>query len=217
MTDAAPTSQGLPRRRVRQATLVTYALTEQDVYELAERGRLFAVLDAADAPGVFELLADEEVVTEELFASDADPALSFSAPYLTPLDEQVLARLRETVWSDEWGLLIETDIPLAVLQRHLRRFLLVDHPSGKTVYFRMYDPRVLRRFLPICTGWELAEIFGRIEAYITREDDDSFTRHAIAATPTQGVGVKTDSADFPTGAAPRLVLRDEHLKAFSAE
>lgn len=37
---------------------------------------------------------------------------------------------------------------------------MVYMPSGEPMYFRFYDPRVLRAFLPACGGAELSELFG---------------------------------------------------------
>jgi hypothetical protein len=200
----------------RPARLASYALSEEDVYRLAERGRLHAVLDAADAPEVLEVIVADGVTTIELFSPDADPLLGFMAPYLVPLDEVLLARLRETVWRSEWGLLIEAEVPSAVLKQHLRRFLLVEHPDGKTVYFRMYDPRVLRRFLPNCTGAELAALFGSITAYIVPDGiaGARFTRYALEAGDFDGLASNSAVSRSADQLAPRFTLRAAHLGGF---
>ena len=51
------------------------------------------------------------------------------------------------------------------LKRHLRQFLMVER-GGKRVYFRYYDPRVLRVYLPTCNAEELALLFGPVEAFL---------------------------------------------------
>ena len=38
--------------------------------------------------------------------------------------------------------------------------------TSKPLYFRWYDPRVLREYLPTCNAEELRTIFGSIDAFI---------------------------------------------------
>jgi len=196
-------------------SLATYVLSEDDVFDAAERERLYAVLDSADAPEVHEFLVADDVTVQPLYSPGADPTLELVAPYVVPINEELLSRLRADVWRDEWGLLVDTRIPLTTLVRHLRRLLLVDHPSGQTMLFRMYDPRVLRRFLPRCDADELAHVFGPVDAYILPNDSgDGFTRYA-AVEPSQ-VPARRRRADLHHDPQhrPRLQLRPEHLAAF---
>ena len=52
--------------------------------------------------------------------------------------------------------------PLEGLRRHFRDLLMMKLPDQKQVYFRFYDPRVLRLFLPTCTAQEIGLIFGPV-------------------------------------------------------
>ncbi len=38
------------------------------------------------------------------------------------------------------------------LRKHFRTFLMVKSPEGDRLYFRYYDPRVLRVYLPTCNA-----------------------------------------------------------------
>jgi hypothetical protein len=50
--------------------------------------------------------------------------------------------------------------------------LLVERErDGKLLYFRFYDPRVLRRFLPTCDAEQLRQLFGPIDAFVMEGDD----------------------------------------------
>jgi len=42
----------------------------------------------------------------------------------------------------------------------------VQDAKGKDMYFRFYDPRVLRVFLPTCTPEELSDFFGPIAGFL---------------------------------------------------
>ena len=51
------------------------------------------------------------------------------------------------------------------VRKHLRHFLMVTTEDGREVYFRFYDPRVLRVFLPTCTPDEVKQFFGPIRSF----------------------------------------------------
>ncbi|HYN40273.1 MAG TPA: DUF4123 domain-containing protein, partial [Thermoanaerobaculia bacterium] len=51
-----------------------------------------------------------------------------------------------------------------VLRKHLRRQLIAQDGNGKRMYFRFYDPRVLRTYLRTATPPERAELFGPAES-----------------------------------------------------
>ena len=44
--------------------------------------------------------------------------------------------------------------------------------SGHPMFFRFYDPRVLRTYLPTCTVAELRLIFGPVEAFLLEGEED---------------------------------------------
>jgi len=48
---------------------------------------------------------------------------------------------------------------------------MVHDEAGKPLYFRFYDPRVLRTYLPTCNASELAQIFGPVECYVQEGED----------------------------------------------
>lgn len=52
------------------------------------------------------------------------------------------------------------------VRKHFCRFLLVQLENGKEVFFRFYDPRVLREFLPTTNSAELATFFGPVAEWI---------------------------------------------------
>ena len=70
-----------------------------------------------------------------------------------------------------------SETPLAALWRHLRAQVMVYGPNLDPMYFRYYDPRVLRSFLPTCTPRQLAEFFGPVGFFIA-EDEEPVRAHA---------------------------------------
>lgn len=55
---------------------------------------------------------------------------------------------------------------METLRRHFRRLLHVRSEDGEKLYFRYYDPRVLRLYLPSCTSVELKEVFGPVGRFV---------------------------------------------------
>jgi hypothetical protein len=52
------------------------------------------------------------------------------------------------------------------IRHHFRKFLMVQIENGQEVYFRFYDPRVLREFLPTPIDQELQVFFGPVEQFL---------------------------------------------------
>jgi len=55
---------------------------------------------------------------------------------------------------------------LAEVLKHFRHFLMVKLADGRDAYFRFYDPRVLRAYLPSCNPAEAARFFGPVRCYL---------------------------------------------------
>jgi hypothetical protein len=42
---------------------------------------------------------------------------------------------------------------------------MVHDPDGRRLYFRYYDPRVFRVYLPTCNAEEMEQVFGPVLSY----------------------------------------------------
>ena len=95
------------------------------------------------------------------------------APYLARLEPE--AEFTDWVlkegWGEHWGVFAVAPADLRAMRQHFRTLLTVLTPDNKTAYFRYYDPRVLRVFLPICNDEEIGQLFGPI-AWYGLEDED---------------------------------------------
>jgi hypothetical protein len=74
--------------------------------------------------------------------------------------------LIEKGWGNHWGIFAVANTELKTMRRHFRTFLMVYDPEGKPLYFRYYDPRVLRVYLPTCNLEETDAVFGPISGYM---------------------------------------------------
>jgi hypothetical protein len=77
-----------------------------------------------------------------------------------------VTRLLEWGFGNSWGYFVRTRVGLWDLRDHLAGLLEAELPDGSIVRFRIFDPRVLRVYLPTCTFEELDQVFGPIEAFL---------------------------------------------------
>jgi len=135
--------------------------------------RVFALLDAARDEQIYPALLKADCEWLCLYRGDAAVTMAEVAPYLVEL--QPYARftwwLLEKGWGNSWGMFLHAAVKLDRLQAHFRRLVMAQLPDGKMVYFRFYDPRVLRAYLPTCTPKELEAMFGPVERFILEGDD----------------------------------------------
>lgn len=129
---------------------------------------LFALLDAARDPGVLAALRLSGEIYYSLYDGVEGEALDDVAPYLVQLRSQspLTHTLVREHWGKSWGVFLWALADFKTVRRQLRRFLMVQDAKGKDMYFRFYDPRVLRVFLPTCTAQEAADFFGPIRAFL---------------------------------------------------
>jgi hypothetical protein len=154
----------LPSDTTPQLRLLTLLRTEHQP--------LYAILDAARDMRVLALIMQSQDEHQSLYEGAQGEKLMQVAPYLVRLDKDSLL-LASTVfegWGHSWGVFFTFAGEFQVARRHLRQFLDVMLPDGKQVYFRFYDPRVLRVFLPTCTADETNQFFGPIQHYLMEDD-----------------------------------------------
>ena len=66
---------------------------------------------------------------------------------------------------------IRLDADFIDVRGHFRTFLMVYDPDNEPVYFRYYDPRVLRAYLPTCNKAETATLFGPVSYYLAESEE----------------------------------------------
>lgn len=138
-----------------------------------EELNVFVVLDGASVPDLLQQLAEQQPEHVCLYRGELEPDMAEVAPYLVKLeaDSDFTDWLIEKGWGNHWGIFVISSESLSALRRHFRKFLIVYDPDNKPVYFRYYDPRVLRTYLPTCHDGELAMIFGQIDSYLLEDAD----------------------------------------------
>jgi Domain of unknown function (DUF4123)/FHA domain len=187
---------------------VPVASTPQEKLLAMLRGEfqpLYALLDAANEPSVLKVLFESKEEYASLFDGVAGAQLTHFAPYLVrlPKESPLLETLVQKGWGKSWGVFLTSPQQLQDLRSHFRQFLLVTMPDGKEVYFRFYDPRVLRVYLPSCVPDEINSLFGPVKYYLVEDD----TNDVLLRFSNKGCGVGRKMLPLvtnPSGPAPLL-------------
>lgn len=133
----------------------------------------FLLFDAAKAEQMLFEAQEKNADNRSLYLGTAQEELYGVAPYLFSLKEKTefLSWFFEQGWNNHWGVMLQTDAPFEEVFKHFRKFLMVKTEGGEQLYFRFYDPRVLRIFLPTCDRNQLSEFFGPIKSFITEDEN----------------------------------------------
>lgn len=134
--------------------------TPEQLRQFAAAGYLYALLDANGHPAVPEKARQLGEHAISLFQGAEEEKHWDVAPYLFQVDHETLTWIQETLWNEAWGVFAMSRSNLEDLRQHFRRFLLVELPDGERWYFRYYDPRILKVYLPACDEKELRQLFG---------------------------------------------------------
>jgi hypothetical protein len=154
----------------------------------------FAILDGARNEALIDALhADNAPPWRCLFPGDLAADMARVAPYLVELEQSsgFTRRLLAQGWGQNWGIFLTSSTPLPALWRHLRAQTRVYGPNLDPLYFRFYDPRVIRSYLPTCDANQLARFFGPVNFFMAEDDAPARARAwslADGALVTQTIG-----------------------------
>jgi hypothetical protein len=140
----------------------------------------YVILDGAQNETLVGALhADGAPPWRCLFTGELEPDMAVVAPYLVQLEfsSAFTRRLLAEGWGQNWGVFVTSETALPALWRHLRAQVTVYGPNLDPLFFRFYDPRVLRSYLPTCSPKQLADFFGPVDFFIA-EDEAPTRAHA---------------------------------------
>ncbi|HYA41542.1 MAG TPA: DUF4123 domain-containing protein [Syntrophobacteraceae bacterium] len=145
--------------------------------------QLYAIFDAARDTRIHSRLAESGVEAASLFRGEQALELADVAPYLVPLhrDDSFIEWLFTYGWGNAWGIVIESQEGLRELRRHFQALVMVYDSQGKPLYFRYYDPRVFRIYLPTCNESELKTVFGPVNSFYVEGEDRDYLIHYVLA------------------------------------
>lgn len=137
---------------------------------------VYAVLDGATVRQLPDMLEEEDAEHASLQAVDSnDPIELTRAAYLTRVER--FSRLGDWLasegWGRSWGIfaMCRAGTDFDDVLRHFRELMQVRLPDGRIVFFRFYDPRVWRPFLPTCDATQLKQLFAEPVLYGCESED----------------------------------------------
>jgi hypothetical protein len=137
----------------------------------------YIILDCArmERPNL-NVVLEQNTLHSSLYEGETGEALEDFAPYLIDLTNTntKTQEYLKTGTGKSWGIEAISQVSFNELRKHFRRFLMVKMESGESMYFRFYDPRVLRIFLPTCDKAQLIEFFGPVQSFICEDEDPAF-------------------------------------------
>jgi Domain of unknown function (DUF4123) len=130
--------------------------------------RLYAIVDAAGNSEALDYLYEQDTLSFDcLFPGDIEPEIFEVAPFLIDLEaqEETLEWLLKS-WGQSWFVFLHSPNSLEQLQIHLRQFTQVRTPDEEVVWFRFYDPRVMRTAIPLLTSNQAEAFFEGVETFL---------------------------------------------------
>ena len=131
--------------------------------------RLYAVVDACQAPELIDLARSKYGQPNRMLFKGKAAVLEeveLFAPFFISIDPETdFLDHWITYWGKNAGVLFTSSAEPIRIFRHLRKIFVVEDETGQEHFFRFYDPRVLRVYLPTCTREELRKFFGPIQAF----------------------------------------------------
>lgn len=166
--------------------------------------KLYVLVDAARDSSLLNWLDTIGQSYIPLYQGERQEELASVAPYLleVPADPDVLDLLLRRMWGKACSVWLSSPQPIDTLRKHFRHFLMVQDEIGQEMYFRFYDPRVLRAFLPACLPNEIEAFFGPIDHFFT---EDQLAHTLLRFSHTEG---ELERQEF--------VFRTEDLRVFKA-
>jgi hypothetical protein len=137
--------------------------------------KLYGVVDAArDKELAFEGALRYGWRLQWLFGENTAAHMRDVAPYLVPITCASSYPYPESEYLDLWaahlgrgaGILVLTSATDGAIHAHLSNLFVSADQEGSDYFFRFYDPRVLRSFLPVCDAEEAEELFGPLTTIV---------------------------------------------------
>jgi len=86
-------------------------------------------------------------------------------------DSPFVQQSLEEGWGASWGIYALTSATMDILWKHCRSLLQAQDEQGRNLFFRFYDPRVMRVYLPTCNGMESKQVFGPVGTWMVEGEN----------------------------------------------
>lgn len=111
-------------------------------------------------------------VNQSLFKGTKDEVIMDVSPWLLLIDDKLKENLsNETDVSMHFTLQVEAEGDIHRVATHFKKFIY-QTIDGREYFFRFYDARVLKKYLPTCDEDQLIAFFGPIKYLMAEGDTD---------------------------------------------
>jgi len=150
------------------------AATETLRREVFATGALstYILIDGAAVAALLDHLYADRPNFACLFTGPLDPDMQEMAPYLVELreGESFTEWVLNHGFGEHWGVFLRGRLALDQARRRFRKLLFARSADGDPLFFRFYDPRVFRGYLPSCVGPERWPWFDEIDCYLVEAE-----------------------------------------------
>jgi len=138
-----------------------------------ERSNLFAIIDSEKKEEVLRMFITSNVLYKSLFEGTIDERYWGESGFLVDCssDASFFHWLTTNAWGESCCIYFASRVPFEKLFRHFQKFNRVYLEDDDVVYFRFYDPRVLRVYLPTCNKKEIETFFGDVDGFFLEDED----------------------------------------------
>lgn len=149
---------------------------KETLFHNGNPANVYAVIDGASCEDLLGKLDELAPVNCCLYAGELEADMKGVAPHLVLLKEDHLFTrwLLANFMGKSWCIFACSSADFSAIRKHFRTFLMVKGPDGETLYFRYYDPRVLRVYLPTTNKEERHIVFGPINCYYCETEKNEF-------------------------------------------
>lgn len=131
-------------------------------------GATYMLIDGASVPTLMDRLYDDQPTFSCLLTGPLEPDMQEVAPYLVELrdGEPFADWVLDNGFGQHWGIVLRSRLEHDQARRRFRKLLFARSDEGDSLFFRFYDPRVFREFIPRCTEPDLWPWFDDIDCYL---------------------------------------------------
>ena len=145
------------------------------LWDQAERKKcnLYALVDSARNDEVFKYFLTDNVTYQSLFDGKMDVKFFGVSGFLVECkkDSNLFKWLTKVAWGTSCCIFLLSKDPFEEVLKHFQKFNRVYLEDDDVVYFRYYDPRVLRVYLPTCSSKEIKTFFGEVESFLMESEN----------------------------------------------
>lgn len=137
----------------------------------SEGGNIYALVDGACDPSIHIYAQAFPEIARCLYDGEVGEDLVEVAPWLIELREHgpALDWLVREGLDQDWGIYIQSKLPMPRLKARLKRILRVRDDGGKNYLFKYYRPRHLNNYLPAMSSEQLELMFSGVDAFLAED------------------------------------------------